>query len=103
VREIANFMGILSQVFTKQFEKLFVNLFTKEVIFKNLNSGTKLISEITDSCIHRLLFNIQSDKVIVSLTSLLSFKNATVRVKGAEYLRLILARYLKETLLKEIE
>lgn len=36
-------------------------------------------------------------------TSLTSYKNATVRQKAAEYMRLILARYPKELILKDIE
>lgn len=36
-------------------------------------------------------------------TQLISFKNPTIRQKAAEYLRLILARYPKEALLKDID
>ena len=53
-------------------------MFTKDVIISNINSGTKLISEITDQCVHRLIYNIQTDKILPVFSTLCGFKNPTV-------------------------
>ena len=77
-------------------------MFSKDVIFKNINSGTKLICEISDNCVYQLIYTLTPD-ILPTFTSLISFKNANLRQKATEYMRLILARYPKDSLLKDIE
>lgn len=95
-------MQLLSQMYPKEFEKIFVKMFSKDILFKSINSGTKLICEITDRCCYQIIYNIKAD-ILDVFPSLITFKNPTIRQKAAEYMRLILARYPKETILKDIE
>ena len=95
-------METLSVAFGNEFEKVFSKIFSKDVVFKNINPGTKVICEISDRCIYQIIYNVQAD-ILPMFTSLTSFKNSTVRQKSAEYMRLILARYPKEMILKDIE
>lgn len=78
-------------------------LFSKDVIFKNVNSGTRLISELAHDTVKHILYHCPNERLIPIFSQLPSYKNATVRSNSATYLQLILARFPKEVMLKEIE
>lgn len=91
VKEAAATVTVAASVSQEAFEGCAERL--SEVLFKCLNSGTRLIAETAHECMIEMLQNCQTWKVIPKLIDQLRSKNPNIRAKSTEYVSLILANY----------
>lgn len=64
VRETGSLIAVCAQVYKLKFSGVASRLFSKDVIFKNVNSGTRLISELAHDCVNHILYNCPNERLI---------------------------------------